>query len=154
MGKTPLTIYVMRGLPGSGKSTRAAELSREVGAEIVNRDNLRMALHGVWWSGDPSKEDEVTFFEKSLVVDNLKKGDSVIIDATHLHPSAVRAWETLAAEYGAEIQIVDVFTGVDECIKRDAARAARGERAVGAEVILRMEASRVKRRANVTKSTD
>ena len=37
-------IYVMRGLPGSGKSTQARELSKRIGAEVVNRDALRLAL--------------------------------------------------------------------------------------------------------------
>lgn len=132
------TIYLLRGLPGSGKSTRAAELHAETGAEIVNRDSLRMALHGVWWSGDNDKEAEVTFYERSLVVDNLKNGRSVIIDATNLVAEYAAEWYKLAKEYGAVVEPVIMHTDVDTCIERDKARAARGERAVGEAVIRRM----------------
>lgn len=141
------TMYIMRGLPGSGKSTRAAELSKETGAEIVNRDALRMALHGTYWSGDTDKEQEVSFFEKSLVVDNIKNGRSVIIDATHLNPKYLIDWRYLAYKYAVESVVIDVDTDVEECIRRDAARAARGERAVGEEVIRRMHESFVREKA-------
>lgn len=132
------TIYLLRGLPGSGKSTRAAQLHAETGAEIVNRDSLRMALHGVWWSGDTDKEAEVTFYERSLVVDNLKNGRSVIIDATNLVAEYTAQWYKLAKEYGARVEPVIMHTDVETCIERDKARAARGERAVGEDVIRRM----------------
>lgn len=137
-----MIVYVLRGLPASGKSTRAAELSAETGAEIVNRDNLRMALHGVWWSGDQEKENEVTYWEKSMVVDNLKNGRSVIIDATNLRPESLRNWRYLAEPYHAEVRVIDLDTDVDTCIARDVAREARGERSVGEEVIRRMAQQR------------
>ena len=41
----PLLIAFM-GLPRSGKSTIAAQLSKELGAPIVRRDAIRLALHG------------------------------------------------------------------------------------------------------------
>lgn len=132
------TIYIMRGLPASGKSTYAAALSEETGAEVVCRDELRMALHGQWWSGDKSKEREVTFYEKSLVVDNVKNGKSVIIDATHLSSSAIPPWKAVARQYRADIKVIDIPVDIETCIKRDAERAARGERSVGEEVIRRM----------------
>lgn len=41
----PLLIC-MCGLPRSGKSTIVAELSKELGAPIVQKDAIRLALHG------------------------------------------------------------------------------------------------------------
>lgn len=64
-------IYLMRGLPGSGKFTRAKELSARIGAEVVNRDALRMALLGSYWTGDHADEAKVSFYERSLVDDTL-----------------------------------------------------------------------------------
>lgn len=47
MGETNLgTLIAMHGLPRSGKSTIARKLSKELNAPIVNRDNIRLALHG------------------------------------------------------------------------------------------------------------
>lgn len=40
------TLIAMKGLPRSGKSTIVAKLSLELGAPIVRRDAIRLALHG------------------------------------------------------------------------------------------------------------
>lgn len=45
MANKPLLIAMM-GLPRSGKSTITGKLSRVYGAPIVNRDTLRLAIHG------------------------------------------------------------------------------------------------------------
>ena len=39
-------LICMMGLPRSGKTTAARKLSRILGAPIVNRDSIRLALHG------------------------------------------------------------------------------------------------------------
>lgn len=41
----PLLIAMM-GLPRSGKSTISMELAKQYGAPVVNRDAIRLALHG------------------------------------------------------------------------------------------------------------
>ena len=128
-------IYVMRGLPGSGKSTQARELSERIGAEVVNRDALRWALLGSYWTGVPEDEARVSFYERSLVSDNLSKGRSVIVDATHVSFASVRAWEPYAQKYGARIEVIDVDTSADICVTRNKVRERRGERFVSEEVI-------------------
>lgn len=128
-------LYVMRGLPGSGKSTQARELSERIGAEVVNRDALRMALLGSYWTGDPDDEAKVSFYERSLVHDNLSKGRSVIADSTHISFASVRAWEPLAREHGARIEVIDVDTSADICVTRNKVRERRGERFVPEAVI-------------------
>lgn len=131
-------VHILRGLPGSGKSTRAAELHAETGAEIVNRDALRMALLGSYWTGDPADEAKVTLHERSLVVDNLSKGRSVIIDATHLVDHHLIDWYRVAEEYGASLEVITLDVGVETCVERDRLRGERGERWVGEDVIRRM----------------
>lgn len=131
-------LYVLRGLPGSGKSTRARELSGRIDAEIVNRDALRLALLGAYWTGIHADEQKVSFYERSLVHDNLSKGRSVIVDATHISLASVRAWEFAAAEYGARVEVIHVDTGADICVTRNKMRERRGERFVSEEVIHEM----------------
>lgn len=128
-------LYIFRGLPGSGKSTRAKELSATTGAEIVNRDALRMALLGSYWTGDADDEAKVSFYERSLVRDNLSNGRSVIVDATHISFASVRAWEPFAEEHGARIEVIDVDTSADICVTRNKVRERRGERFVSEEII-------------------
>lgn len=132
------TMYILRGLPGSGKSTLAASLHKETGAEVVNRDSLRMALHGAYWTGDSDKEDEVTFYEQSLIVDNISNGRSVIVDATNLDPTYFAQLQSSARHFGALVEIIALRTPVEQCIANDDARRQRGDRYVGEEVIRSM----------------
>lgn len=46
MDQSKPTLVCMVGLPRSGKSTIVKELSKELGAPIVRRDDIRLALHG------------------------------------------------------------------------------------------------------------
>ncbi len=132
------TAYILRGLPGSGKSTLAAKMHADTGAEIVNRDAIRMALHGTYWSGEEEKEDEVTLYEQSLIVDNVKKGRDVIVDATNLNPVHFDSL-VLAAEYfGAHVEVITLRTSIEQCIANDSARRERGDRFVGEEVIRKL----------------
>ena len=40
-------LYIMVGLPGSGKSTYSKKLSKEINAEIVSSDDIRIELFGI-----------------------------------------------------------------------------------------------------------
>lgn len=131
-------LTCMRGLPSSGKSTRAYELAAETGAVVVNRDSLRKMLHDTFWSGKSELEDQVTIAEDAQVKAFLEAGISVTIDATHLNPKYLRKWAKLAGQYGAEFEVVDLDTPVDECRRRDHARMLAGGRYVGDAVIERM----------------
>ncbi len=132
------TAYILRGLPGSGKSTLAAKMHADTGAEIVNRDAIRMALHGTYWSGEEEKEDEVTLYEQSLIVDNVKKGRDVIVDATNLNPVHFDSLVRAAEYFGAHVEVITLRTSIEQCIANDSARRERGDRFVGEEVIRKL----------------
>ncbi|ALF00380.1 polynucleotide kinase [Mycobacterium phage Archie] len=133
-----LTLTAMRGYPGSGKSTKAREIADATGAVVVCRDDLRMMLHGTYFSGKKELEDEVTVAERAQVSAFLKAGISVVVDATHLEPSYLRKWAKMASQYGAEFKRVDIETPASYCIVNDFKRGEAGDRTVGAEVINRM----------------
>lgn len=133
-----MKLTAMRGYAASGKSTIAAQIAKDTGAVIVNRDYLRMMLHGTWYSGKPELEDQVTIAERAQVRAFLKAGVSVIVDATHLNVHYLRKWAKLAVEVGAEFEVVDVPTRLEHCIIRDRLRGIDGKRAVGDVVIQRM----------------
>lgn len=76
------TFYILVGLPGSGKSTFAKELSDRYDANIVSSDCLREELFGnESIQGDPQK---VFSIAKERIVKNLNDGESVIFDATNV----------------------------------------------------------------------
>lgn len=125
----------MRGYSGSGKSTRAAEIAKETGAVIVNRDLLRLMLLGSFWTGKKDDEDRVTVAEEAQVRALLLADTSVIIDSTHLHPPHLRKWAKLATRLGVDFEVVDCPMPEEGCLIRNARRQTKGERSVDANVI-------------------
>lgn len=130
-------LIVMRGLPASGKSIRARKIAAELDAVVVCRDDLRIMLHDTQHSGLTQLEDEVTIAEGALVRAFLRRGKNVIVDATNLHEKVMRKWRSMAKDHVARLEVVDLFTSVEECKRRDAGR----HRSVGAEAIDRMAAT-------------
>lgn len=133
-----LKLTAMRGYPGSGKSTKAKAICAETGAVRVCRDDLRKMLHDNHFTGKAECEEQVTAAERAQVHALLKSGTSVVVDATHLEPRWLRKWQKMAAQYGAEFEVVDIETGQLKCAANDLLRKARGERHVGGDVIERM----------------
>jgi predicted kinase len=130
-------LIITRGLPASGKSTWARKWVDEDPADRarVNRDDLRFNLYG---TARPTNRQEMAVgaAQQAAVRALLAAGRSVVVDDMHLRARYVSAWVELAAQAGAKLAVQD-FTDVpvEECIRRDAERGARGDRAVGAEVI-------------------
>lgn len=127
------TLHIIRGLPGSGKTTLAASLVTE-DCVRVSRDDMRAML-----TCNPAKqvldfdlEDAITVGLQATAGALLDKGVSVIVDETNLRRRNVKAWVNLAAQHGAEIVDHTTFdVTVDEAIERD----ARREHQVGARAI-------------------
>ncbi len=126
-----MKIIMMRGLPASGKTTKARELMDEYGNFVrVNRDNIRAMMHN-GWSG---KNEKLTVTaEKAIVKSILDAGYNVIVDDTNLGKKHEDMWRSITNELGAKFEIVKMDTPIDECIRRDAERDA----SVGAHVIWR-----------------
>lgn len=130
-------LLMMRGLPASGKTTRAKEIMREAGNIVrVNRDQLRPMLHGdARWSG--KKEKVTRFVQKSMVADMLANDYSVIVDDTNLRNADRERWSHFAMDYNAKFEVVDMDTSFEDCIDRDELRTDK----VGAHVITSMALS-------------
>lgn len=122
-------LILLRGLPASGKSTKAKELI-EAGAVRVNRDLLREMMN----FSEFRFESIVVDTEKYIVRQVLDKDKSVVIDDCNLNPANEDMWRSIATEYDVEFEVVEVDTPVAECILRDSLR----EKQVGADVIVSM----------------
>lgn len=125
------TIYVMVGIPGSGKSTWAREQCASRKAVIVNRDAIRSMLTGNSQKmvGDSTFEELVTRIEDDAVYNAINSEKNVILDATNTRVKAtVRRMDSLAASAlrynGPFPKIVPVVmdTPFDECLARNAQR--------------------------------
>ena len=135
---TKPTIHLMRGLPASGKSTRARELMAAADGRMrrVSLDDLRRMLD----DNDGSKrlgyrhEETVLAVQDAAVLAALDAGFDVVVDNTHLISRIPNRLKRLVN--GRAVFEVHDFTDVDveECIRRDALR----ENPVGEEHIRTM----------------
>src|SRR5690242_3129636 len=115
------TLVIMRGLPASGKSTRARELVRNKGYKRLNRDDLRAMIDDGKWS--KHYEKDIKTAELALAHFYLSINHGVIIDDTNLSPSTVEMWQNFAEANNASWTIEDLTdVPLDECIKRDQKR--------------------------------
>ena len=96
-GNKPILIAMM-GLPRSGKSTIVANLAKELGAPIVRRDAIRLALHGQRFKieAEPKVKAMSLYMIRSLF---LAGHEVVICDETNYSKAARNAlmdseWKT------------------------------------------------------------
>ena len=130
-------LTVLRGLPGSGKSTYAQKLVDDSSyhTKRVSKDHVR----GMIDFGHYSEVDEyiVKDVETMLAIDLLDAGFDVVVDDTNLRYRDVEHWRNVAESYGPgaiDFIVHEIKTDVDVCIARDAER----EKPVGEERIRQM----------------
>ncbi len=117
---TTLTLTLMVGVSGSGKSTHAAKLAQSLPADIVEPDAIRLELTGN--ASDQSRNREVFQLAHSRAEAKLLAGINVVVDATNLDRKTRSEWVAIARRCGAEARAVVVDTPVDVAKKRNLAR--------------------------------
>lgn len=133
-----IRLVVVGGLPGTGKSTLAAELSEAIDAAVLSSDPLRKELVGAGGDGSTAADyrtgayaDEVTEATYAGLLDRarvlLARGESVILDASWVELGHRQAARALAAELGAEVTELRCTCPTDLAAARMRARAAAGD---------------------------
>ncbi len=119
------TLYFLRGLPASGKTTWAkkklATLNRDGVRRAVrtNKDAIRKRLR----AKGINSETRVIRRETELVTKAMKAGLQIIIDNTHFHPPHELRYRQLADEYGYKFEIKSfTHVSVEACVRRDLKR--------------------------------
>ncbi len=108
-------LVCMMGLPRSGKSTAARGLSQAVGAPVVNRDSIRLALHGQRYQ--PLAEPMVKAVAIVMVRALFTVGHRVVIvDETCISRSTRDFWR--AGEDTWQTCVLEVPTPLGVCMKR------------------------------------
>ena len=108
---TSQRLIVLSGLPGSGKSTVAEALSRHLALPVFSVDPIEAAM---WRGGLPRDQTGIAAYviAQTLAEEHLRLGHSVIVDAVNPVEAPRAAWRRLAAEYRADLKII-------ECICED-----------------------------------
>jgi predicted kinase len=104
-GKIRMTMIIVRGLPGSGKSTKAREMQAEHGGVIAERDAIRFALFGRYYDVD---EDMVTKVQTEMVNEALRKGENVFISDMNLRNQYVTRFIKMANEHQEPYTVIDM----------------------------------------------
>jgi predicted kinase len=128
-------IIMYKGLPGSGKSTRAKGYilkNPKRKTKRINKDDLRAMMDVGKWSKD--NEKFVIATRDSIAESALEKGYDVIIDDTNLAPKHKTHLQQMARRHGAGFEEIFVNTSLKECITNDLKRFD----SVGKDVIMKM----------------
>lgn len=102
----PLTLVVMSGLPGSGKSTVARELARALEFSLFELDHIEAPIlarfdgDALGWGGY-----EIL---SALAEDNLSLGHSVVLDSVAWTNALREEWRMLAARHRARYRPIEV----------------------------------------------
>lgn len=127
-----MRLWMLSGLPGSGKSTKARALVKDSGGSgRVNRDDLRTMLFNSVWSG--KREAVVVDCEKAIADVLFKHKMSVVVDDTNLPAKNKTMWSQFTRERGQQFESLRMNTTLEECLQRDALR----ENPVGQAIINR-----------------
>ena len=114
------TLIMMVGISGSGKSTKAEELATLYKATIYSSDKLREELYGD--VNDQTHNEELFLELHKRMVNDLKKGKSVIYDATNLSLKNRKKFGTYMEQkecYPAHIYAYVMSTPFEQCVERN-----------------------------------
>src|SRR5947209_15669148 len=101
----------MAGLPGSGKSTVAACLEREMGAVVLDKDRVRAALFPPRVLDCSAVQDDISMaaiYQAAGAIRKANPGQAVILDGrTFLRPGQVQSLLDMAASLGERPWIIE-----------------------------------------------
>ena len=121
-------LFILIGIPGSGKTTLASEMVESIGDNVVHvsRDNVRYEV------GDKTfnRKSEQRVFKEYIrrIASSLKMGYDVIADSTNLSEEKRYIYfaikEALEKTHIADIDIIGVFvsTPLSICLERNSKR--------------------------------
>ena len=109
----PQQLFVMSGLPGSGKSTIADELAKAMRVPVLSIDPIEAAM---WASGLPRSDTGLAayYVARAIAAENLRLGQTVIIDAVNPVEAAREMWRSLAAEFDLPVTFIEVTCSDEE----------------------------------------
>ena len=120
--QAPPTLYVMVGLPASGKSTRARQIEEERQALRLTPDEWMIPLFGHHNAG--GKRDVLEGRFVWLALRTLRKGIDVVLDFGVWGKDERTALRALAATAGASCELVYLEIDEDEQRRRRDGRAS------------------------------
>lgn len=120
------TLLLLRGAPGSGKSTWVKENKLE--PYTISADAIRLLFQSpvydpeTGYCGISQNNDKAVWkFLYDRVEERMSRGEFIVIDATN---KSVRKWKEYADKYRYRVFVKQFDTPLKECIKRNSKREA------------------------------
>ena len=105
-----MKLIIFSGLPGTGKSTLAEALGRELGVPVFAKDWLEATLlRSGWKPATDTKALGGTGYELLTILAKrqLMLGQSVILDSVAASQSIRNTWRQLSAQYQARHRVIE-----------------------------------------------
>jgi predicted kinase len=99
------TLYIFSGLPGVGKSTLAARLSKHLGATYLRVDTIEQSLKDLYGLDVYAEGYQLAY---RLASDNLNQGLSVVGDSCNSVQESRAEWEQTAINAGAKYINIEI----------------------------------------------
>lgn len=100
-------LIVFTGLPGTGKTTLASRLARELGAVYLRLDVIEQAIREAGIATDVGTSGYRV--ANGLALGNLRLGHQVVVDCVNPVAESRQAWAQVAADAGARLCDVRVI---------------------------------------------
>jgi predicted kinase len=111
-------LIILSGLPGTGKTTIARELSRQVGAVYIRIDSIEQAMRDSVTQTQPI-DDAGYLVGYAMAEDNLRLERTVIADSVNPLDITRNAWRAVASKTGARaIEVELICSDVKEHRRR------------------------------------
>jgi len=134
-------VYILKGLPASGKSTIAQEMIKDAQPNSIKRINKDLLREMFDFGAHTGKSEGFIILARNLLIDlALSEGMSVIVDDTNLNPVHETAIRNLVSNRNrttaesTQVIVHEVHATVEDCIARDLKRP----NSVGEKVIKHM----------------
>jgi predicted kinase len=115
-------VIIFCGLSGTGKTTLARAVSRELNIVCIGKDDLKENMYDLY-QGDSLKESnfhgqQSAFLLNALAEKNIQNGVDIILESPFNHPDNPKLFQEWVSKFGAQLKIIVCSIAEDERLKR------------------------------------